>query len=39
LVANSSLLNKLGFTWGIDWQDGIADYVKWFKQQGATVRQ
>lgn len=39
LVADSSLLKKLGFTWSIDWQDGIADYVKWFKQQRATVRQ
>ncbi|MES2585569.1 MAG: NAD(P)-dependent oxidoreductase [Pseudomonadota bacterium] len=39
LVADSSLLNKLGFTWSIDWQDGITDYVMWFKQQGATARQ
>ena len=39
LVANSSLLNKLGFTWNIDWQDGINDYVTWFKQLVATARQ
>lgn len=32
LVANISLANSLGYHPRIDWHDGIADYVHWFKR-------
>jgi UDP-glucose 4-epimerase len=37
LVADSSRLCKLGFTWGTHWEDGIDDYVAWFKGRQAIV--
>lgn len=33
LIANPTLLNKHGFTWEISVDAGIANYVRWFKDQ------
>jgi UDP-glucose 4-epimerase len=32
LVANIGLVTSLGFTPQVVWQEGLADYVKWFKR-------
>ena len=38
LVANSTLLNDLGFQWEIPISDGLATYVQWFQRQSGVVR-
>jgi UDP-glucose 4-epimerase len=37
LVANSAVLNKLGFTWKITVDHGMAEYVQWFQSQIRVV--
>lgn len=37
LVADSTRLSKLGFTWRTHWEHGIVDYVTWFKRRQETL--
>jgi UDP-glucose 4-epimerase len=32
LVADSSLLQSLGYEWSVSVEDGVRDYVKWYRQ-------
>ena len=38
LVANATGLNKLGFTWEIPVDEGLASYVRWFHGQRAALQ-
>jgi UDP-glucose 4-epimerase len=38
LVANSTVLNELGFTWEIPVDAGLASYVQWFRSQSRQVQ-
>lgn len=38
LIANATLLNKLGFNWELTLDKGLAEYVQWFNAQGNRLR-
>jgi UDP-glucose 4-epimerase len=38
LVANANRLNKLGFSWEIPVDDGLAAYVRWFQSQRGALQ-
>ena len=37
LVAEARTLDNEGFTWSVDIDDGMSDYVRWFKEQGGIT--